>query len=148
MSAPSSALPSPTRVPASSGLLEQELARGIALLREERLPDAVALGKSLVATWPGQPRLFAFLADACEAAGDLAEALEWIDEAIAIDPAARHKVKKAWLLSGALRRDEIPALALQILAQADSEGGPGLLYWQVARLYYLHNRLREAIDCY
>ncbi|WP_202844597.1 tetratricopeptide repeat-containing sulfotransferase family protein [Luteimonas saliphila] len=128
--------------------MEQALARGIALLRAGRFSDAVTFGKSLVATWPAQPRLFAFLADACQAAGDLEEAIDWIDKAIAIDPAVRHKVKKAWLLSGALRRDEIPALALQILAQADSEGGPGLVYWQVARLYYLHNRLREAIECY
>lgn len=134
--------------PASSGSLEQQLLRGISLLREGRFPDAIALGESLVATWPSQPRLLAFMADACQAAGDWAGALDWIDRAIAIDPAARHKVKKAWLLSGALRRDEIPALAREILVQADSEGGPGLVYWQVARLYYLHNRLREAIACY
>ena len=142
---PSPAVSSSAALPDS---LDRGLAHGISLLRAGRASDAAGYGASLLEAWPEQPRLFAFLADACQAAGDLSAALDWIDRAIGIDPSPRHKVKKAWLLSGALRRDEIPALAAQILVQADGQGGPGLLYWQVAKLYHLHNRLREAIDCY
>ena len=136
------------QIPAPGLSLEHDLAAGIAMLQAGRFDDAVTHGRSLLLSRGDQPRLFAYLADACQAAGDLPAALEWIDKAIAADPAARHKVKKAWLLSGALRRDEIPELATQIRDQAGREERPGLVFWQVARLYYLHNRLSDAIECY
>ena len=117
-------------------------------MRQGRFGEAVRHGEGMDAQWPSHPRVLAFLADACQADADPVAALAWIERAIAVEPAIRHLIKKAWLLSAALRRDEIPALAERILAQATRENAPALVYWQVARLYYLHNRLRESIDCY
>ena len=139
---------SPAARPPAGASPDQSLAAGIDLLRQGRFGDAVRLGESLHARWPDHPRILAFLADACQADGDPDTALAWIERAIVVEPVIRHRVKQAWLLSAALRRDEIPALAERILEQADREDAPALVYWQVARLYYLHNRLRESIDCY
>lgn len=139
--------PSPGGVPTGASP-DQALAKGIELLQQGRFRDAAGFGEALLEQWPEHPRVLAFLADACQADGDPAAALDWIERAIAVEPAIRHRIKKAWLLSAALRRDEIPELAVQILAQAERENAPALVYWQVARLYYLHNRLRDSIGCY
>ncbi|MEL1264056.1 tetratricopeptide repeat-containing sulfotransferase family protein [Pseudoxanthomonas putridarboris] len=123
----------------------QQIAQGNALLRQGRTDEAIALGVTLVDMYPDQARAFAFLAEASRVGGDLQAAIGWIDKAIQCSPDPQHKIKKAWLLSRLLRRDEIPSLAEQIDAQA---GDDRMLRWQLGKLYYHHNFLPEAIKQY
>lgn len=121
------------------------VAQGHDLLRAGRLADALALAHRLAAAYPDHARAHSFGAEANRLAGDLDAALEWIDRAVALSGDPQHKVKKAWLLSRLARRDEIPALAAEISAEAGSDG---LLLWQLGKLYYHHNLLPEAITQY
>lgn len=126
-------------------VLLRKISTGNDLLRQGRVAEAVKFGITLVEDHPSQSRAFAFAAEACSVSGDLAAALVWIDQAIQNSDDPQHKIKKAWLLSRSLRRDEIPVLAAQVAAIA---GGDGRLLWQVGKLYYHHNFLPEAITQY
>ncbi|TQM12792.1 tetratricopeptide repeat protein [Pseudoxanthomonas sp. 3HH-4] len=123
----------------------QHIAQGNLLLRQGKVQEAVEIGTSLIQAYPGDARVFYFLAEACRVKGDLEAAIVWIDQAIQASPDPQFKIKKAWLLSRLLRRDEILPLADQIAAQA---GGDRMLRWQLGKLYYHHNFLREAIRQY
>src|SRR5690625_1187741 len=81
-----------------------QFAQARALYRQRRFAEAAGLAASLARTHPGQSHFAAFAAEACQASGDLSGALEWIDQAIAGADDPQHLVKKAWLLSQALRR--------------------------------------------
>jgi len=132
-------------VGADAASLLQQIAAGNELLRQGRTADAVALGQKLVDAYPSSGRVRAFSAEALRLSGDLTRALLLIDEAIALEPDAQYRIKKAWLLSRLLRRDEIPALAAEIAADFS---GNGLVLWQLGKLYYHHNMLPEAIGMY
>ncbi|MCD9086557.1 sulfotransferase [Stenotrophomonas sp. SY1] len=125
--------------------LPQAIAFGNELLRQGRLGEAVDLGEALAAKYPDQPRAFAFAAEACRVSGKLDAALLWIDKAIAFGGDPQHQIKKAWLLSRLLRRNEIPVLAAEIDAQSPNNG---LVQWQLGKLLYHHNLLGEAISHY
>jgi tetratricopeptide (TPR) repeat protein len=127
------------------GALQEEIAKGVALLRQKRYADAVQLGTELAEAYPGQPRVYAFMAEACNVGGDFLAALDWIDKAKECSDDPQHIIKKAWLLSRSRRRDEILALAQEAAAQA---GDDGKVQWQVGKLYYHHNYLPEAIAQY
>lgn len=105
----------------------------------------MAMVEKLAVTFPENSRVRAFGAEASRVRGDMERALEWIDQAIELDDDPQYKVKKAWLLSRLLRRDEIPALVQEIGSIA---AGDGLLLWQLGKLCYHHNRLPEAIEMY
>ena len=126
----------------TSSKLQQEISEASVLLREGRLAEASNLGRTLVQAYPKESRAYAFAAEASNLDGNLPQALSWIDKAIEFSDDPQHKIKKAWLLSRALRRDEIPALAAQASAQA---GRDARLFWQIGKLYYHHNMLPEAI---
>ena len=134
----------PAAMDTASTLLQQ-ISQGNALLRQGRIPEAVAFGNALAEDFPGQSRAYAFAAEASNVSGDLPTALAWIDRAIESGDDPQHKVKKAWLLSRSLRRDEIRALAEEVAMQAE---GDGRLLWQVGKLYYHHNFLPQAIAQY
>ncbi|MCR6684933.1 tetratricopeptide repeat-containing sulfotransferase family protein [Pseudoxanthomonas sp.] len=121
------------------------IAQGKTLLRDGRFAEAVELGRSLARTHPQLAPAFAFLAEACRLAGDLPAAVEAIDTAIGLGDDPQHRIKKAWLLSRSYRRDEVPALAAELSAQA---GNNALVLWQIGKLYYHHNLLLEAISHY
>lgn len=121
------------------------IAQGNELLRQGRHAEAVRFAAALAEEFPDQARAFAFAAEASRVAGDQGAALAWIDRAIELGNDPQHKIKKGWLLSRLMRRDEIPALAADIAAQA---GADGLLLWQLGKLYYHHNLLPEAIAQY
>lgn len=123
----------------------QYIAEGNALLRQGKTDEAIARVEALAETYPDEARLFAFLAEACRVKGDQEAALGWIDRAIQTGSDPQHRIKKAWLLSRLLRRDEIIPLADQVVAQA---GDDRMLRWQLGKLYYHHNLLREAIGQY
>ncbi|MGE8280285.1 MAG: tetratricopeptide repeat-containing sulfotransferase family protein [Stenotrophomonas sp.] len=125
--------------------LLQELAAGNDLLRQGRIDQAIAHGERLVSAFPASARAHAFSAEACRLKGDLTKALSWIDQAIELEGDPQHRIKKAWLLSRLLRRDEIPALAEAIAADV---GDNGLVLWQLGKLYYHHNLLSDAIGMY
>ena len=125
--------------------LLQKIASGNELLRRGRIQEAVDLGRQLASSYPDQANAFAFAAEASRVAGDLQAALDWIDQAIACGDNPQHRIKKAWLLSRLLRRDEIPALLAEVVAKA---GDDALLLWQLGKLYYHHNYLGEAIALY
>ena len=84
----------------------QHLAQGNLLLRQGKAQEAVEIGTSLIQAYPGDARVFSFLAEACRVKGDLEAAIVWIDQAIQASPDSQFKIKKAWLLSRLLRRDE------------------------------------------
>ncbi|MBD9479954.1 sulfotransferase [Pseudoxanthomonas sp. PXM02] len=123
----------------------QHITEGNALLRQGKADGAIALGESLAQTYPDEARVLAFLAEANRVKGDLDSAIGWIERAVQASPDPQLKIKKAWLLSRQLRRDEIQSLAEQIAAQA---GDDRMLRWQLGKLYYHHNFLREAIGQY
>lgn len=123
----------------------RHLSEGSTLLREGKIQQAIALGTSLAEAHPGDARILAFLAEAARINGDLNTAIDWIDRAIAADPSPQHKIKKAWLLSRQLRRNEVRLLADQVSAEA---GDNKLIRWQLGKLYYHHNFLSEAIVQY
>ena len=125
--------------------LEQRVAQGSALLRQGKVDEAIKLGEISLQAFPDEARLLAFLAEASRVKGELETAIAWIDKAIQFSPDPQYKIKKAWLLSRLLRRSEIPPLAEQVSAQA---GDDRTLLWQVGKLYYHHNFLREAITHY
>lgn len=122
-----------------------QLGEGNALLRQGRTQQAIALGTKLASAHPDDARVFAFLAEAARVGGDMNAALRWIDRAIASGTDPQHRIKKAWLLSRQLRRDEILPLANEVAGLA---GDNRLLRWQLGKLYYHHNFLREAIAQY
>jgi tetratricopeptide (TPR) repeat protein len=132
-------------VTAEAAGLQQQILQGNELLREGRTVEAVELGKALADAYPTQAAACAFAAEASRVAGDLPASLEWIDKAIALGSNAQHKIKKAWLMSRSYRRDEVPALAAELSEQAE---GDALLLWQIGKLYFHHNLLREAITHY
>ncbi len=123
----------------------RDITQGNALLRQGKADEAIEFGKRLLQAHVSEPRVFAFLAEAHRVKGDLEGAIGWIDQAIQASPDPQHKIKKAWLLSRLLRRDEILSLADQVAAQA---GDDRMLRWQLGKLYYHHNFLREAIGQY
>lgn len=123
----------------------ERISQGIALLRQGRTDEAVALGTTLVAAFPNSARSCAFAAEACRVKGDLERALAWIEQAIALDDDLQLKIKKAWLLSRLLRRDEIASLAEEIAADPKVDA---LVFWQLGKLYNHHNLLPEAIGMY
>ena len=123
----------------------QQIAAGNELLRQGRTADAAVLGHELVAAFPSNSRVYAFSAEALRLNGDMEQALARIDQAIALEPDAQYRIKKAWLLSRLLRRDEIPALAAAIAVDFSDNG---LVLWQLGKLYYHHNMLSEAISMY
>lgn len=129
----------------SMSLLFDGVARGSDLLRRGRLREAVELGEVLAREYPREAQASAFAAETCRVSGKLERALMWIDQAIACGGDPQHKIKKAWLLSRLLRRDEIPALAVEIDGQAPEDG---LVQWQLGKLLYHHNFLRAAISHY
>ncbi|GAA3920008.1 tetratricopeptide repeat-containing sulfotransferase family protein [Luteimonas lutimaris] len=133
--------------PATSAgpVLHRKIARGSELLRKGQIAEAVELAQSIAAAYPDQPQALAFAAEACRLKGDLPAALAWIDKAIAAGGDPQHKIKRAWLLSRMYRRDEIPAFAAQIEKDA---GNDALVLWQLGKLHYHHNRLRDAIGLY
>lgn len=122
--------------------LQHKISEVSELLRKGRLTEAVNLGRALVQAYPRESRAYAVATEACNLDGNLPQALSWIDKAIEFSDDPQHKLKKAWLLSRALRRDEIPAIAAQASAQA---GRDARLFWQIGKLYYHHNMLPEAI---
>ncbi len=122
-----------------------QIRAGYDLLRRGRIGDAVAHARTLAETYPEQAQVFAFSAEANRLADDLTGALAAIDTAIALSDDAQHKIKKAWLLSRAYRRDEVAALAETLSAQAGSDA---TLLWQIGKLYYHHNLLAPAIAHY
>ncbi len=115
------------------------------MLRQGRTAEAVSSARVITEKFPTQARAHAFAAEASSINGNLPEALIWIDKAIEYSNDPQHKIKKAWLLSRSLRRDEIPALAAQVAAEANSDAR---LSWQLGKLYYHHNMLPEAIEHY
>lgn len=132
-------------IPLAATHVMQHIAQGNALLRQGKADEAIELGKALAQTYSDEVRVFSFLAEASRVKGDLDAAIAWIDRAIQANPDPQHKIKKAWLLSRLLRRDEILPLADQVAAQA---GDDRMLRWQLGKLYYHHNFLREAIGQY
>jgi len=128
-----------------TAILQQQLFQGSTLLRHGRLSEAVELGEAIAEAYPDQSRALAFAAEANSVNGNLPQALGWIDKAIECSDDPQHKIKKAWLLSRSLRRDEIPPLAEQVAAHA---GTDGRLLWQIGKLYYHHNCLPQAIAQY
>ncbi|MBD9436332.1 sulfotransferase [Pseudoxanthomonas sp. PXM03] len=136
---------SSTVAAAATSSVMQHIAQGNALLRQGKVDDAIAVVGGLLQTYPDEARVFAFLAEASRVKGELDAAVSWIDRAIRASPDPQHKIKKAWLLSRLLRRDEILPLADQVAAQA---GDDRTLRWQLGKLYYHHNFLREAIGQY
>jgi len=123
----------------------QEIARGRALLGRGSLVEALRLSRQLAGTHPANPEVLEFAADTCRAAGDLQVALNWIDKALAAGTSPPLLLKKAWLLSEARRRDELPELMAQLARQAN---GDGLLSWRLGKLHYLNNQLEQAIEQY
>ena len=122
-----------------------EVARGIALLREEKVGEAIDVARSLADRYPGEAAVYAFAAEACNIGGDFPAALAWIDKAIGASDDPQHKIKKAWLLSRSRRRDEVPALVAEVAA---SEVRNGRVLWQLGKLCYHHNLLLEAVGYY
>lgn len=118
---------------------------GYDLLRQGRFADAVRHAQVLAVAHPDEAQVFAFAAEANRLADDLPSALAAIDRAIALAGDPQHRIKKAWLLSRSYRRDEVPALAEELAAQA---GNDATLLWQVGKLYYHHNLLASAIEHY
>lgn len=125
--------------------ISQGLSHGVALLQGGRVDEAVEFGESLAALYPEEARVHAFVAEAYNAHGCFDVALNWIDKAILQDENLQHKLKKAWLLSRAYRRDEVSALIEEVVASANVDGR---VLWQAGKLYYHHNQLPQAIDCY
>lgn len=123
----------------------QEIAQGRALLGKGSLVEALRLSRRLAALHPDNPQVLEFAADTCRAAGDLQVALNWVDRAIAAGADPALLLKKAWLLSEARQRDELPALMMRIAEQAD---GDGLLLWRLGKLHYVNNQLEQAIARY
>lgn len=140
MNSPSSSL---TKDAAS--LLQQQISQAGILLRQGHFAEAVSVSHALADAYPQQSRVLAFAAEANSLNGNLPQALTWIDKAIEYSDDPQHKIKKAWLLSRSLRRDEIKVLAAQVAAQA---GNDAMLLWQLGKLYYHHNMLPEAIVQY
>lgn len=126
-------------------LLQQQISQGSLLLRQGRIAEAVNVSHTLADAYPQQPRALAFAAETNSLNGDLPQALAWIDKAIEYSDDPQHKIKKAWLLSRSLRRNEIRMLAAEVAAQAGSDAR---LLWQLGKLYYHHNMLPEAIAQY
>lgn len=114
-------------------------------LRAGRVEDAAAVASDLVAEFPQHARAHAFAAEVRRLLDDYDGAVAAIDRAIALADDPQHRIKKAWLLSRMLRRDEIPALAEEA---AQLGHGDGRVHWQVAKLYAHHNRLDDAIRHY
>ncbi|MGO3126760.1 MAG: tetratricopeptide repeat-containing sulfotransferase family protein [Luteimonas sp.] len=112
---------------------------------DKAVSATLSRARTLATTYPAHAQVFAFLAEACRLADDLPAALEAIDAALALANDPQHKIKKAWLLSRSYRRDEVPALAEELSAQADSNA---TLLWQIGKLYYHHNLLPSAIAHY
>ena len=136
--------PPPTSRPAdapATSELQLKIAHGSALLRQGQTAAAVDLGNALADAYPGQPRAYAFAAEASRVGGDLDGALAWIEKAIEAGDDLQDWVKKAWLLSRLFRRDEVPPLLARI---AERAGDDALLHWQLGKLYYHHNLLKDA----
>jgi tetratricopeptide (TPR) repeat protein len=126
------------------GPVRQQVDKGIALLREEKVVEAIQFARSLADAHPGEASVYAFAAEACNMGSDFPAALAWIDKAIGVSADPQHKIKKAWLLSRSRRRDEIPALVEEVAASAPD----GRVLWQLGKLCYHHNLLLEAVDYY
>lgn len=126
-------------------VLLRKIARARQMLGNGQVVEAAQLGTTLADAHPDQPEALAFAAEACRVNGDLPAALAWIDKAIAVGGNSQHKIKRAWLLSRLFRRDEIPAFAVQIAAEA---GNDALVLWQLGKLHYHHNFLSEAVGYY
>lgn len=135
--------PNPDSIPAAH--IRTEVAKGVALLREQKVSEAITFARSLADAHPGEAAVYAFAAEACNIGTDFPAALAWIDKAIGASADPQHKIKKAWLLSRSRRRDEIAALVEEVAASA---GGDGRVLWQLGKLCYHHNLLLEAVGYY
>ena len=121
----------------------RQVAQGYELLRQNRIVDALRLGRDLAARHALDPATLVFAAEASLANGNMEEALSWTDRAIAASGGNPFlKLKKARLLGLMRRRAEVPALAADVAASAD---GNGPLLAELGTLYYRNNLQADAI---
>ena len=138
MTKPPQSNPIPAKLPA-------DIAHGYVLLREGRVEEACQFGERLVLEWPDVAAAHAFAAEAWNVRGHYEMALERIDAAVTKDRDPQLEIKRAWLMSRAHRRQELPGLLARLAGEA---GNDAQLLWQLGKLYYHHNRFPEAIDLY
>ncbi len=118
--------------------LEGLLNTGAQLLQARRLPDALALGRDLLARFPGNAQVRLFVADVADANGDRATALSHLEAASRAEPHwAPPQLRRADLLMAMRHRRE--ALEAMRAASGCMTDDP----WQLRTLARLHS---ESLD--
>lgn len=115
--------------------MSAQIEAGYALLRQQRIEDAVRLSEQLTATYPGRIDALVFASDARLAFDDAEAALLLIGRALALAPEDLQLLqRKAHVLMALMRRPEARAVATEIAALGRSD--PHAL-WMAGRI---HNR--------